>query len=244
METKSLKEYLKKSHDLLNSFVLVLPLLIFYQIGILYISNRGINGVDFLTIITWKLAGVKGLFIVNFVLNLMFLTGVIYLRNKQRFQTDYILPIIIESMVYALTMGILIIFVLRHTLPMSSSTTIHIREPIVKILICIGAGVHEELVFRLILMSLIIWICVKPLQLSRAASIIIGILVSSAVFSLAHYYLGGEKYYTDGEWMRQYRLIYRFLAGIIFAVIFKFRSFAVAVYTHTLYNFFVLFRTS
>ena len=238
MSEKPIVTYFKQSRILLNSLVTVVPLLILYQLGMLLISRESINGVDFITIVTFKLAGTQGLLILNLILIILFLIGVIYLHKKQTFQADFILPMIVESAVWAVGMGVLIVFVLKYTPPMAQVvqevSNIRARGALIKILASIGAGVNEELVFRLALMSFIIWFCVRMFTLKKFTAILIAVLVSSALFSLAHYFIGGEP-------ITQYSLLYRFFAGIIFAVIFKLRGFAIAVYTHTLYDLFVLF---
>ena len=59
-------------------------------------------------------------------------------------------------------------------------------------------------------------------------------LVSSLLFSAAHH-LG-----PLGESLRIGVFTYRTLAGLFFATLFHFRSFAIAVYTHTFYDIYVL----
>ena len=60
----------------------------------------------------------------------------------------------------------------------------------------------------------------------------IAVLISSALFSCAHY-LGSEPFHIVS-------FTYRFLAGMLFCALFWFRGFAVAVYTHTIYDIYVL----
>jgi hypothetical protein len=59
-------------------------------------------------------------------------------------------------------------------------------------------------------------------------------LVSSALFSAAHH-VG-----PLGDPLRLGVFTYRMLAGIVFGLIFWFRGFAVAVYTHALYDMYVM----
>jgi membrane protease YdiL (CAAX protease family) len=57
---------------------------------------------------------------------------------------------------------------------------------------------------------------------------------SALLFSLVHH-LG-----PLGEPISAGPLLYRFFAGLFFVALFKLRNFAVAVYTHTIYDVFVL----
>ena len=65
-----------------------------------------------------------------------------------------------------------------------------------------------------------------------SAAGVFSVALSSLVFALAHY-LGPESFTV-------FTFTFRTLAGLIFATIFLFRGFAVAVYTHCLYDVYVL----
>ena len=230
----SVKLYFSQSHNLLNSLVLVLPLLILYQVGLLLVGAEGLNGVDFVSIILVKAAdGPLGLVIFNFVLLALLFAGAYHLRKKEKFDTGFFAPMVAESLVYALFMGAFIVFVIRHTVPMTQG------EPdpgklgwLTKVTISLGAGVYEELLFRLCLVSLTAYAFARWVKARKAVSIAAAFLISSLLFSLAHY-AGGQ--------VEAYGFFYRFLAGLIFAAIYRFRSFAIAVYTHVFYDVFVLF---
>jgi hypothetical protein len=93
--------------------------------------------------------------------------------------------------------------------------------------------VHEELVFRLIMISGLLWLGQKAFGLGRAANIAQAFLISSALFSAAHHVIGGEPFHVGV-------FTYRLLCGLVFATLYEVRGFAVAVYTHALYDCFVL----
>jgi len=227
-----LKRYFSQSHNLLNSLILILPLLILYQVGILIVGRRGLNGVDFISILLVSLTdGPIGIIIFNFVLLALLFYGTWHLRKKQRFDPGFYAPMIVESMFYAFFLGAFIVFVMRHTLPMTEETLENLG-PLTKITISLGAGVYEELFFRLLLISSLTYAFAKWVKVQKATAILAAFLISSLLFSLAHY-VGTE--------IEAYGFIYRLIAGLIFAVLYKFRSFAIAVYTHALYDIFVLF---
>ena len=138
---------------------------------------------------------------------------------------------VIESVVYAFFLGAVIVFIMQHTIPMGSDDFGHL-SPMAKVTISLGAGVYEELFFRLGLISLLSFFFVKVVKVQKPTAVIAAFLISSLLFSLAHY-VGTE--------IEAYSFIYRFIAGLIFAALFKFRSFAIAVYTHAFYDMFVLF---
>ena len=95
-----------------------------------------------------------------------------------------------------------------------------------------GAGFHEEFVFRLLLIPTTTALLVKITEMKVSAAGVFSVALSSLVFALAHY-LGPESFTV-------FTFTFRTLAGLIFATIFLFRGFAVAVYTHCLYDVYVL----
>ena len=225
------KLYFSQSHNLLNSLVLVLPLMILYQVGLLLVGHQGLNGVDFISPHLVRLTGMWGLVIFNFVLLGLLFWGTYHLRKRQRFESSFFAPMVVESVVYAFFLGALIVFVIRYAIPMADAR-IEDADWITKITVSLGAGVYEELFFRLILVSLLMYFFTKVAKVQKASAIFGAFLISSLLFSLAHY---------AAEPIDRYGFTFRFLAGLIFAALFRFRSFAIAVYTHAFYDIFVLF---
>ncbi len=96
----------------------------------------------------------------------------------------------------------------------------------------LGAGIYEELLFRLILLSLVVW-GLRRLRVERRPSMIAGVLLTSLLFSAAHY-VGANGY--DFDW---YSFLFRFLAGVFFAILFVYRGFGIAAGTHAGYDILV-----
>jgi len=65
-------------------------------------------------------------------------------------------------------------------------------------------------------------------------SAVFAVILSSLVFSGIHYIGSLGDAFTLGSFM------FRFFAGVILAVIFYLRGFAVAVYTHAIYDIIVM----
>lgn len=96
----------------------------------------------------------------------------------------------------------------------------------------IGAGIYEELLFRLMLLPalawLLRWVGCKPLW-----SLAGGALLTSLVFATAHH-LGAM-----GEPFQWYAFAFRTTAGMFFAVLFIARGFGIAAGTHAAYDLLV-----
>jgi hypothetical protein len=229
--------------NLLTSTILVFPLLLAYQLAVLARPEVA-NGADLLTVRLYKLLGSRENYVLfNLGMLLAFVLLLAILRRKQRFDVRLFIPVVLESGIYALTMGAVIVFVMgmigiNPTLWIAGHLPAAVQlpgnpGPLARIALAAGAGVHEEIVFRLLLLPALVWTFEKVLGANRALAWVAAFVVSSLVFSAAHHVIGGEPW-------RLGAFTYRFFCGMIFATLFQFRGFAVAVYTHTLYDVYVM----
>lgn len=224
--------YFEQSRDLLNSFFLVLPLLLVYQAGLIISGGALGNGADLTSYIV-KAWGWNALIYFNLLLIVVGIAGVIHARKKKRFDPRIALPVAIESTVYGLVMGIGIAWVLSSIRPAFIPLAEGGQLPdstMARVCLSLGAGVNEEFVFRLGMFAGGTAALTGPLKRNQAA--LIAALVSSVLFSLAHY-LGSEA-------PQLYSFLFRFLAGMFFCGLFWVRGFAVAVYTHAIYDVLVM----
>ncbi|MBN2476471.1 MAG: CPBP family intramembrane metalloprotease [Pirellulales bacterium] len=93
----------------------------------------------------------------------------------------------------------------------------------------LGAGIYEELLFRLILLSAVVWGLTR-LKLKPRSRTIVAVLLTSLLFAGAHYV--GE----HGDLLNWYSFLFRFLAGTFFAVLFLYRGFGIAAGAHAGYD--------
>jgi membrane protease YdiL (CAAX protease family) len=96
----------------------------------------------------------------------------------------------------------------------------------------IGAGIYEELLFRLMLLPAAM-LGIRALGGSRRTALAGGIVATSLVFSLAHY-LGPQ-----GESFEAFGFLFRLVAGGFFAGLFLVRGFGIAAGTHAGYDILV-----
>lgn len=106
----------------------------------------------------------------------------------------------------------------------------------VKLVSGIGAGIYEELVFRLILISLLMLCFQDFMGITRRNSIILSVLISAVLFSLHHHFFFIDGEFAQGEAFVLSVFVFRIMAGIYFAAIFAVRGFAIAVGTHAFYD--------
>jgi hypothetical protein len=223
--------------NLLTSLVLVFPLFLIYQVGVLFTLPM-LNGADFVTTLLFSSLGLtlKGYLLFLAVVVTVFAAAVGLLKRKQHFNGRVVLPVLLESVIYALTMGSVIVLLMTKVLGFSPGLAVGLPEQslLTRLVMSLGAGVYEETVFRLGLLAGSIASFEKLLGMSRWAALVGGFLFSSAVFSFVHYLPPMGDPFTFSSFT------FRMLAGIVFGLLFKLRGFAVAVYTHAFYDIFVL----
>ena len=256
-EAWSVKTYLRDSRSLLNCIVLVLPLFVIYQLGVL--TTNGVqNGVDFVTsFLLHRLFEGNTLYYILF--NITLLAGlvglVLFLRTRQAFHPRIYWAVILESTLYGILLGWGVSTLLAKVgVAPTAASDAPIMGPMDNFILSLGAGLYEELVFRLILLGGSVWIGRKVLLALRgkpatdegeeqAPSLslwqniaLVGgaVVVTSLLFSGVHYVGSLADTFT------LHSFSFRFLAGVFFAVLYYSRGFAVAVYTHAIYDVMVL----
>jgi len=98
----------------------------------------------------------------------------------------------------------------------------------------IGAGIYEELVFRLILISVLMIFFQDLVGLSGRNSVFLAVLISAALFSAHHHldFFTGEK---NGDFVLA-QFVFRTLAGVYFAILFAVRGFGITAGAHAFYD--------
>lgn len=231
------RAYLEHSRELGTSLILVIPLFVLYQVGVL--STGGVrNGVDFLSDVMWLLS--KGNLVNYLGINVAILVGflglVFYLRHKGQFHPRVFPYVVAESSLYAMFLGTAVVQ-LMSTLGMGkllASGSGGDFGVLASFALSLGAGVYEETVFRLIGMSGLFALGTRVFNMPRWMGAVFAVILSSLVFSGIHYVGSLGDAFTLGSFM------FRFFAGVILAVIFYLRGFAVAVYTHAIYDIIVM----
>ena len=233
----------KVAHDarnLLTSLVLVFPLFLVYQIGVLF-TLPVLNGADFLTVFLFRNLGLStGSYLAyTFAVTVGFAIAVAVLRHKQRFDPKLVVPVLVESAIYALTMGSLIVFVMTRALGISPQLAgggggfVAQQGFGTRIVMSLGAGVYEETVFRLGILTGLVVLFERVMGLRRWVAFVIALLLSAVLFSAMHHIP------PYGDPLHAGIFIFRVLAGLCFGLLFWYRGFAIAVYTHALYDLYV-----
>jgi hypothetical protein len=212
--------------DLGASLVLIFPLLLVYEIGALFAGQ--VNGADLVTRAVFAAAGSRTAYLA--IYTAIAAGFLIWIRHTRRGDTLGLAlagPVLLEAALYALSLGALVSLIVDRMLGLGLTAA--------SVISAIGAGVHEELVFRLALIAGLITL-VRALgrrpggPIGGRLTVALAIAVSALVFAAAHH-VG-----RLGEPWTAHAFAFRAVAGAVFGAIFWFRSLAHAVYAHVLYD--------
>jgi hypothetical protein len=135
--------------------------------------------------------------------------------------------------------------------PMNSSTTTEIELSILtgkaerhksssllltNIIIGIGIGIHEEFVFRLVLICFLMILFQDVLRIAHKGSIAFSVVISAVLFSVYYnldFFIGQSDTLKLSNFMR---FASRTTVGIYFAVLLVVRGFGITAGTHIYYN--------
>ncbi|RDV36820.1 CPBP family intramembrane metalloprotease [Bradymonadaceae bacterium TMQ3] len=234
-----LSTYHQQSRDTWHSLVLVMPLFVLYQIGVMWTGGVR-NGVDFMTDMLWWAVGGELTYYLGVhvgVLALMVIAALM-LRNKERLRLRVWPAVVAESAVYAFFFGAAIVAIMD-ALGLSALLSVGLSvggeaSVLDNLVLSAGAGLYEELVFRLGLMGAMLWLGHRVVGWPRWWAALWAVVLSSLIFSAVHH-MG-----PLGEAFELGVFVFRAIAGVLLALIFYLRGFAVAVYTHALYDVLVL----
>ena len=269
--------YLERTSRPVYAIVFLLPFIIFYELGTIFINTDVLNQsqvrvvafiwlqnfleyVGFSSKMVWVTAPLA---VIIILIGLQLAS-----RKKWRFWKADMLPMAIECTFLAIPLIVLTLFMnstdirpndiaefesqtvqmQTETLPACSvaapdtlaagtevSGNSKKESLLANIVTGIGAGIYEELVFRLILICLLMIVFQDFLKFNHRNSVVFSIIISAALFSAHHHWIfsGGVYQSLPFDWTA---FSFRAIAGIYFAILFAVRGFGVTAGTHAFYD--------
>jgi membrane protease YdiL (CAAX protease family) len=223
--------YWELSRTPLTSLVFALPLVLAYEGGVLLLGHGSPrNGAD-----VWlrQLLGLLG-FGAYFLLPILTLVGLLawhhVAHDRWRFRAGVLVGMAAESLLWAfLLIGIAR---LQESLWPLAVEQGPLSDLLARFVGFCGAGLYEEVLFRLLLLPAVIWLLERWGQTRFSASLW-GVVLTSLLFSGAHY-VG-----PLGDAFALYSFTFRTLAGIFFSLVFLARGFGIAAGAHAAYDLLV-----
>ena len=227
--------YFLQTRSSFYSFLFTIPLFFIYEVGILFLSKDDIlvvrNGADFLMRSILESFGIFGLYGLGAIFLIGFIITYIYFFNdksNKSIRPDYLFIMIFESVCWALVLYFLLSkFMLVLMNPIGKTITQQVT-------LAVGAGIYEEFLFRVMLISgltgIIGFVFLWSEKVRKAAALII----AAGIFSAFHF-MGDY-----GDYFSMELFLLRFFAGIVLGILYIARGFGITAYAHSIYDLIVL----
>ena len=232
------KQYFSNTHTLLYSFLFSLPLFLIYE-SLILISQPNAEQIVRISVDVWmkSIFTYFGVNAVSFSLLVMMLLGFFILyKERERLKElrfSYFPIMLIECLIYAIVVAFISNMLVSLMLNMSASDPIQSLSYLQKLALSLGAGLYEELFFRVILVSLLILLFNKIFG-KKWAAVTAAVTLSALLFSAVHY-TG-----SMGDLFTLNSFAYRFIFGLILNGLYVWRGFGVAAWTHAIYDVLVI----
>lgn len=232
-----LRAYHRVTRTATYGFLMALPLLVLYE-GLIWLVNQGEVMQVRISAEVWMkqvlpTLGTTGMHVLALVVLLIGIGIYFYERKKHiPLRPRYMGWIIGESAVYAVVLAFLVSVVVGMIFAAAPAGAQMDEQGLwTKLALSIGAGLYEELLFRVLLvggMFAVLQIVLSAKK--RTLAYVIAALVGALLFSWVHY-IGAL-----GDPFTLSSFTFRFLFGLALNVVFLVRGFAVAAWTHALYD--------
>lgn len=240
--------YFERTSRYIYSLVFLLPFLIVYELGTIFINTDVLNQTQVRVVafvwlqdvLQWMGFGSRFAWMAPALAVVIILTAFqIASRKKWTVELRHMWVMGVECILLAVP---LIVFSLVFNNSMQQQAAV--GEEVISgspgllanIITGIGAGIYEELIFRLILICLFMVIFGDVLRLGQKNSIIISVLLSAALFSAHHHIVFVNGHLALGAPFTLAEFSFRTLAGIYFAVLFAIRGFGITAGAHAFYD--------
>jgi membrane protease YdiL (CAAX protease family) len=232
--------YFEQSALPITSLAFLAPLIVVYEVGTRWYASDPVSHVE-QRIIAFNLMqkffnwfGATGQYMPAAAVVGILLAMHIVRNDILHLKSSVLLGMFVESVMYAVplvTLG----YLFQHYL-LSHPVATNWRRLLV---LSIGAGIYEEMVFRLVLFHLIHILLVDVLRVPKGRAVPLMVVSCGVLFSLYHYrlpligYEGSEIF----DWQS---FIFRTLAGIYFGMIFLWRGFGLTAGAHASYDIIIV----
>ncbi|HEV8122706.1 MAG TPA: CPBP family intramembrane glutamic endopeptidase [Gemmatimonadales bacterium] len=238
--------YWKASKAPRYSLLFAFPLLLVYELLAFVLTHDAISGVRngadvLLKSLFIALGGRNGVVVFGVIL---VGTGLVLIWRDMRRSGGDLRPgwfgwMMLESVVYALLFGLiaasLTSLLLHGRLWFLLQVPMERLDLATQLMVSLGAGIYEELLFRVILVGAL-FKAGKLLGWKPATAGVVATIVGAFIFSAFHY-VG-----PYGDKLELTSFAFRTIAGILFSGLYLLRGFGVTAWTHALYDVFLSLR--
>ncbi len=236
------RTYMEDAHRPIVCLMFLLPVIFIYEIGIMLTAHGNLSAAFHERVIAFQLfyqflmlLGISGFYLPGLAIIVILICWQIATGDSWRVNWRTTIGMAIESLMLAIPL-----LVLSHVAASYASRFVSLAAGATeiymhwyeKLLLSIGAGLYEELLFRLVLITILSIVLIDIMRIPEGPAIFLIVISSAVIFSLYHY-LGDEAFY----W---HTFVFRTIAGGYLAGIFILRGFGVTVGCHIMYDILVL----
>lgn len=241
--------YFARSRTPLQILIFLLPLIVFYEIGsaLWLVGSDGAFAEDIrarrLISQLFDSFGVNAIYLPGILILVVLIIWHVLTRDPWKVKPRIIGGMWIESLIWTVPLLVLGQLLFRLLLgdpaPAASASEIASHSLGARATISIGAGLYEELLFRMLAIAVIHLLLVDVGGLKSSTGTIAAVVISSAMFAVYHDVgvlpsRGGP---TSVQWPE---LIFFFAAGVYFGALYIVRGFGIVIGVHALYDLAVL----
>ncbi len=205
----------------LEALVFLFPLIVLYEV-VSRIGGQRVIAND-LTQMFFNVFGGQDTWVPAVGVVVILLATHVVSGQKWRVRISRVLLMYIEVLVLAVPL-----LVLSRTLPLGP--TVAVDGWLADVALSVGAGVYEELVFRLAFISFVMIVGVDIFRLSKGGVAVAAMVLSSLAFAAHHHPPMGHEPFAIGPFA------FRTIAGGYLAIVFWFRGYGSAAGCHAAYN--------
>lgn len=235
---QSIKHYFSSTNTLLYSYLISLPLLLLYEVLIFW-AQPDAEQVIRISVDVWikTLFSYIGKDVLSITLILVALLGIFVLYRERKklssLKMSYFFTMLIEASFYAFFLALLINTTVSGLLQMVQSSPIESLSTLQQLALSLGAGLYEELFFRVILVSALLFLF-KKVFAKQWLAFASAMVLAALIFSFVHYVGALGDPFTVGSFL------FRFLFGLALNAIYLWRGFGMAAWTHAIYDIMVI----
>ncbi len=237
--------YFGLSSEPLHILVFLLPIIVFYELGTMGIIGTGISSkleAQELLVRFFDLFGVLGLHLPAIVLVLILLVQQILSRASWKIVPIVPLAMIAESAF--LTFPLIILAIILE--PQTQSAVMMLAASVSDtnaitpdnfwegLYLATGAGLYEEMLFRLVLITMLHFVITDVLNFKDKTGKIAAVIISAIAFAWLH-----DAVYATSTGLNLRLAVFYILAGGYFGALFLMRGFGIAVGVHLMYDLLV-----
>ena len=231
-EIRNLSSYWERTHWPLQSLYFLLPLLILYELGVVLWAGPYDISARRLLRAFFELFGGTGYYLPGLAVVVVLLCWHIARRDPWKPELKLYGLMWLESIALAAPLFVFMAVLFREpaqpAIALSNGGPAELNGWRAGLVFSIGAGIYEELLFRLIAIALLHLLLVDVLSLPTQYGAVGAVALSAVAFAMYHF--------SDGNPFDWGRFAFYTAAGLYFAAVYVLRGFGIVAAVHAIYD--------